>query len=115
VRNNPSTLAIPPDELEAALAARRELGGERESEVVEAFVARVGRSIDRRVDERLADQGGRRSVSRPEKDRQFAMAIVSLIACIPLTAIALGAGGLAALLIVWAGIVLLNVAFARMR
>lgn len=43
------------------------------------------------------------------------MAIVSLIACIPLTAIALGAGGLAALLIVWAGIVLLNVAFARMR
>ncbi len=108
-------MTIPPDELEAALAARRELGPDREAEVVDAFVERVGRSIDRRVDERLVEQRGSRSVSRPEKDRQFAMAIVSLVAGIPLTAIALGAGGLAALLVVWAGIVLLNVAFARMR
>ena len=99
-------MSIPPDELEAALAARR--GSTRSWSVSAARSTGGSKSGSRK-------QRGGRSVSRPEKDRQFAMAIVSLIACIPLTAISLGAGGLSALLVVWAGVVLLNIAFARMR
>ena len=45
---------LPREELEAAVAARKELGREREPEIVEAFLARVEKQIDARVDERLA-------------------------------------------------------------
>ena len=45
---------IPEGELEAAVAARQELGGTRETEVVEAFLARVETGIDKRIDVSLA-------------------------------------------------------------
>ena len=49
---------LPRDELEAAIEARRELGRERERDVVDSFLDRVEKEIDARVDERLARRGG---------------------------------------------------------
>ena len=44
---------LPRDELEAAIAARRELGRAHEPEVVDSFLARIEKQIDARVEERL--------------------------------------------------------------
>jgi hypothetical protein len=49
---------LPRDELEAAVEARRELGRERERDVIDSFLDRVEKEIDARVDERLARRGG---------------------------------------------------------
>jgi hypothetical protein len=45
------------DDLRAATAARRELGDEYEQGVIASFADRLGREVDRRVDERLAAHG----------------------------------------------------------
>ena len=45
---------LPRDELQATLAARRELGPEREPELVDSFLAKIEREIDARVEQRLA-------------------------------------------------------------
>jgi hypothetical protein len=44
---------LPRDELEAAVAARKELGREHEPELVDAFLARIEKQIDARVDDKL--------------------------------------------------------------
>ena len=98
---------IPREEAAAALGARRELGAEMEPAVVDAFVERVERSIDARLDTRGGGRARRGQGSLP------ALPIVSLGVAIPLTAIAGGIGGLLAILIVWIGIVAVNVAHAR--
>jgi hypothetical protein len=46
------------DDLRAAAAADRELGRDYEPVVMDAFVERLGREIDRRVDARLAERRG---------------------------------------------------------
>jgi hypothetical protein len=105
----PQEPLVPREELEAALAARRELGPERETEVVAGFLDQVQRQLDRRIAERTPV----RRDYRGEEQRRFALALVSVIGGIPLTAISLSIGGVPALLVVWVGIVLVNVAFAR--
>jgi hypothetical protein len=45
----------------------------------------------------------------------FALAIVSIVLAIPLTAISLSEAGLRGLLVVWVGIVLVNIVYARSR
>jgi hypothetical protein len=50
---------IPEGKLEAAVEARKELGREREKDVVEAFLDRIEQGLDRRIDERVAEGGGR--------------------------------------------------------
>lgn len=101
--------SLPRDELSAAVEARRELGQELEPQVIEGFLERVGKAIDERVDERLArlpGDGGR---------GQFGLAVVSLLFGIPLTGIGAGTTGLAGLVVVWLGIVLVNLAYALKR
>jgi hypothetical protein len=95
-------------ELEAAIRARRELGAELEPEVIASFVER----IERRLDERAREA---RPANRPKNRSDFtlALAIVSLGVSIPLTAIAAQAADLPGIVVVWIGIVLVNVAFAR--
>ena len=52
------------------------------------------------------------SLAEPRPDRtQFVLAIVSLGVSIPLTGIGAGIGGLQGLVLVWVGIVLLNVVY----
>lgn len=99
---------VPREELEAVLAARRELGAEREQELVESFLERVERGLDRRAAERAP-----RRDYRGHEQRRFVLALASVAVGVPLTAIALAAGGLRALAVVWAGVVLVNLAFER--
>jgi len=85
-------------ELEATLAARRELGKEHEAELVEGFLARIEKEIDRRVDERVARQ------TRP---RHSSINPATLGVCIPIIAIAGGIAGVAGLAIVALALVII--------
>ena len=98
---------VPREELESVLAARRELGPEREQELVESFLERVERNLERRGTEQAP------MLDRGHEQRRFVLALASVAVGVPLTAIALGTSGLAALAIVWAGVVLVNFAYAR--
>ena len=96
-------MSIPQDELQAAIEARRELGPEREREVLATFLDRVERSIDERVDARLA--GGVRPSAR---DPRSAVTIASLIVSIPMLGICGGIAGFAGLLMVCIVLVAVN-------
>ncbi len=91
------------DDVQAAIEARRELGTELEPHVIDSFVERI--------EQRLA----KRPALRDSKDKTFALTIVSLVAAIPLTAIAIVQSGLIALVVVWVGIVLVNLSYSRRR
>jgi hypothetical protein len=106
---------IPRDEAEAVLETRRELGKEMEPAVVDAFVERVERAIDARVDARLAERGPQRTGKGDDSGMDLALPLASLGIAIPLTAVAGGTSGFLAILVVWIGIVAVNVAHARGR
>ncbi|MFB6846258.1 hypothetical protein ACFCXS_15540 [Streptomyces sp. NPDC056373] len=109
-------------ELDATLHARRDLGEDYESVLVDSFLEKVDRRIDdaveRRVRRQLAEQqmqNARDSRSPRATDswgERFGFGIVSLVLAVPLSAI----GGTLAhgpgMLIAWAGIVGVNVAQA---
>ena len=83
-------------ELEATIAARRELGPEHERELITGFLDRIEREIDKRVDERVAARGASRhrsgSVLNP----------ANLGICIPIIAIAGGIGKFPGLVLAFA-------------
>jgi hypothetical protein len=87
------------EELEATLAARRELGPEHEAELVAGFLERIDREIDRRVEERV------RALA-PRRPRGSALHPANLALCIPIVAIAGGIGGVPGLLIAFLALVL---------
>ncbi|MDX6478223.1 MAG: hypothetical protein QOG29_810 [Gaiellaceae bacterium] len=94
------------EDLQASIEARRELGRDHEPELVESFVARI--------EERLAKRpSGHLPARREGREGSFVLALLSVAAGIPLTAIALNLSGLAALLVVWIGIVLVNLGYQR--
>ena len=95
---------VPREDLQASLAARRELGPDHEPELVESFLAR----IEQRLEKRPAHPARREG-----REGSFVLAMVSVGAGIPLTAIALNLSGLVALLVVWIGIVLVNLGYQR--
>jgi hypothetical protein len=69
------------EELDAAIAARRELGEEMEPAVIDAFVARIEQRIADRAD------AGERALKR-RRDHQKEMVLGSMAISIPLLAIA---------------------------
>ena len=88
------------EELEATLAARRELGPAHDAELVAGFLDRIEKEIDRRVDERLARRGPRGgSPLNP----------ATLGVCIPIIAIAGGIGGVAGLIAAFTALVIVFV------
>ncbi|MCJ1678923.1 hypothetical protein MTF65_16575 [Streptomyces sp. APSN-46.1] len=99
-------------ELDATLDARRELGPEYESALVESFVEKVDTQVRRRLAEErlLSARGG--SPAGPSGDgnfgERFGFAIITLVLAIPLSAIAATQAHLAGLLVAWAGIVGVN-------
>jgi len=106
---------VPEGELEAAVEARKELGREREGDVVEAFLDRIERGIDRRIDERLEKRGGR-PVIHHELDLKLPLGSMGL--GIGVTAVATsnaGGGGIAIAIVAWIAIALINIAYARRR
>ncbi len=110
-----ATSSLSADEIRAAAETHRELPPEYQNAVIESFLAKVDGEIDARVDARLAACGhGRlRDRHRPRSPAFFALA--TMVAAIPLSAIAVAAGehpaGFWGLLVVWAAIVAINVAY----
>lgn len=99
------------DDVISTVGARRELGDDMEPEVVDAFLERVERAIDTRVDTRLHDaKTTRRREHRDEGGPSLALAVVSLGTGIPITAIAAEQGGVLGIVVAWLGIVGVNVA-----
>jgi hypothetical protein len=94
------------DELEAAIAARKELGEEMEPAVIDAFVER----IEKRLGERKA--AGEQALKK-RRDHQKEMILGSLGVSIPLFAIAAIFAGLAGILAVCAVLAVIAVVTAR--
>ena len=99
-------------DIEAALAARRELGARYDAELVDGFAERIERAVERRVAQRGELQQRRAAAVAGGGARQLALGIISLVACIPI-AIVLGLNGeLLALLVALAAVVGVNFAHA---
>ncbi|NUS16559.1 MAG: hypothetical protein HOY69_35040 [Streptomyces sp.] len=110
-------------ELSATLQARKDLGAEYESELVDSFIEKVSDRIDSHVEQRvrreLAQQqtsfarADRRPIGPPQPGAGFArygFAAFTLIAAIPLSAISAVNAGTEGLFFTWAGIVGVNFA-----
>ncbi|MFI1204754.1 hypothetical protein ACH4VR_35895 [Streptomyces sp. NPDC020883] len=104
-------------ELDATLQTRKELGPEYESELVESFLEKLDENVDRRLRRQLAEQQmqvargtlpPRRTDGGSEFWQRFAVAVVSLVLAVPLSAIAVGSAGLVGLAVCWAGVVGVN-------
>lgn len=92
-------------DLRAALGARRELGQDYEELIVERFLEQVERTIDARVEQRLAEyERRRRRVAWITTPRL----ILLLAFAIPLTAIGGSTAGLPGILAAWAGVLVLH-------
>jgi hypothetical protein len=106
-------------ELDATLHARRELGDEYDSALVDSFLAKVEQrldgAVDRRVRRQLAEQQmvvARSSSSGPPTGsgwgERYGFSVISMVLAIPLSAIAVVNAGLPGLFVTWAGIVGVN-------
>ncbi|EGX59346.1 integral membrane protein [Streptomyces zinciresistens K42] len=106
-------------ELAASLQARRELGEEYESALVDSFLEKVDQRIDGAVERRLrrqfaeqemtAARGARSPKPTDSFGERFGFGIVSLVLAVPLSAIGVGAAHLPGLIVSWFGIVGVNV------
>jgi hypothetical protein len=108
-------LDVPTEEVAGTLAARQALGEEAEDAIIREFLDRSGRGIDARVEARLAEWEQQHPLPRkPHTDRSgLALAIVSLVAGVPLTGIAVAFkdNSLIVALVIWIGIVLVNLVY----
>ena len=100
--------AIVKEELEAAIAARAEMGAEMEPALIDAFVARI--------EQRLVERGDRdeRALKR-QRDHEKEMVLGSMAISVPLFAIAAIFTGLPGVVAVLVALVLITVVSARRR
>ncbi|WP_030544035.1 hypothetical protein [Streptomyces albus] len=107
-------------ELDATLHARRELGPEYESELVDSFLEKLDGAVDRRVRRQLAESqmvvargsrppGARGGGGESFGDR-YGFGIISLVLAIPLSGIGAGVADLTGLVVSWLGIIGVNIA-----
>ena len=113
------TSSLSPDEIRAAAQTHRDLGPEYESAVIESFLDKVGREIDARVDARLAGVRPGQPPMPPAgsagngRGSVFALAVITMVLGIPLTAITYQpSGGNAVVGLVWLCLLLINVVYA---
>ncbi len=109
-------------DLAATLHARRDLGPEYETELVDSFMEKIDSRIDGAVERRLrrglaeqqmqAARGARRSKGTDSWGERFGFGIVSLVLAIPLSAIGGAFAGMTGLIATWIGIVGVNAAQA---
>ena len=97
---------VRPDELQAAIEARHELGADSEQALVDSFVER----IERRIAERA--EASERSLKR-KRDHQKEMVLGAMGISIPLLAIAAIFTGLAGVIAVCAALAVIAVASSR--
>lgn len=99
-------------EIEAVLETRRELGLRYDAELVDGFADRIERVVEKRVSADVARRRGSEASQVVAGQRQLALAIVSLVAAIPIS-IPLGLQGkYPALLIALIAIMVVNLAHA---
>ena len=112
-----------PDEIRAAAEVHNELGPNYRDAVIDSFLEKVGREIDARVDARVAQQSAHAPAPAQQHEHHhrqfngsFAVPMASLIFGIPITAIAANSqSGALAVLVVWIGIAVVNIAYAVRR
>jgi Flp pilus assembly protein TadB len=97
---------VRPDELQAAIEARRELGPDIEPALIDSFVER----IERRIAERT--EASERSLKR-KRDHQKEMVLGAMGISIPLLAIAAIFAGLAGVIAVCAALAVIAVVSSR--
>lgn len=102
-------------DIEALLAARRDLGRDYESDLIDSFTERVERAITvrREADVRRADRADR--AHGAGQIRQFVIGLVSLGVGVPITIVPITATseGLPAVALGWLGIIGVNFAHSR--
>ena len=103
---------LTPQEIAAALAARRELGPEYEDAIAASLADRFERELAARVDA-VRNPPAPRTREAGANDSRW-IAITSLIAGIPVTGIVAGTsnGNVFAIAVAWGGIALVNMANA---
>jgi hypothetical protein len=115
---------VRPEDVEVSLAVRRELGPDHDQAVIGEFLDRVGSAIDERVDARVQARAslvpGPAPDPVPARPPSIALGIMSLLAGVACTAIALGvtAGSLGGIILTgvcWAAIAVVNAAYTRRR
>ena len=109
-------------ELDATLHARKELGEEYESALVDSFLEKVEQRLDGMVDRRVRRQFAEqqmvvaRGATEPHSGEpwgeRYGFGLISLVLAIPLSAIGVVNAGLPGLFVTWAGIVGINVTAA---
>ncbi|QBR91150.1 hypothetical protein [Nocardioides euryhalodurans] len=103
-------------EIEAVLETRRELGSTYDAALVDAFADRIEAAVVARSAQDVSQRASGDRARASAGPRQLALGIVTGVAGIPVTAIALavegGVTGLAAMVVGWAGLVGINVAHA---
>jgi hypothetical protein len=106
-----TTRRLPREDLAAALAARRELGPDYDAAFIETVVDRIEEALDARP----AAPAPRRRPRAPrvsgDGDHSLLLAVLSMAAAIPLSAIAVVNAGGVGLFLAWSAIVLINVAY----
>jgi hypothetical protein len=109
--------AMSSEEIRAAAETYSELGPGYRDAVIESFLDRIGGEIDARVAARLAAQ------QPPTRQRRgsgsgspLALAVISMVLGIPISAIAVAAGshpaGALGLIVVWLAIAAINLGYA---
>lgn len=101
-------------DIEAALAARRELGARYDAELVDGFAERIERAVDRRVADQVTLAQRRMAGVEGGRVRQFVLGVVSVGVGIPITIVPTVAtdNGLPAVVVAWIGIIGVNAAHA---
>ncbi|MBL1082146.1 hypothetical protein JK359_09150 [Streptomyces actinomycinicus] len=105
-------------DLDATVRARRELGEDYDSALVDSFLEKVERRIDDAVDRgvrrRLAEQqmaavrGSRQPKPADSWAERYGFALITLVLAIPLSSIAAALTGLSGMVVTWLGIVGVN-------
>ncbi|WP_055478567.1 hypothetical protein [Sphaerimonospora mesophila] len=106
------------EDLRAVLAARRDLGAEYEDALVDSFLDKLDVEIAARVRGEVAAQLAHQRQGVPQqekKDSGVGVALGSLALGIPLTGAAGATAGGPGLMLVWFGIIAVNVAYALGR
>src|SRR5579875_903483 len=115
-----TTSSLSNDEIRAAAETHRELPPEYQGAVIDSFLEKVSAEIDARVDARLAAAYRMAPPQQPQPPRRHGsptfLAVASLVLGIPLTAIVAAASshpiGLPGVIVIWAAIAVINIAWA---
>jgi hypothetical protein len=115
---------LPREDLAAALEARRELGPEYDAAFAESLVERIDETIEARMHGSARSRTDleqayllklQQDNAKGERKASVGIACVSLGVSVPLSGIAAGMHSLAFLVIIWTGIVMINMAHALRR